>query len=215
MPREKMILYGVESLTDAELLAIMLSSGTKNENVFSMSERLIKEYGIRKIFSMSYNELKNIDGIKEAKATKLMASFEIARRAEKEVKKDCLLTDSLKVYQFVKGEYRLLDYELLTIIFVDVKCNFLIKKSYSEKKVTEVELPIREIVKTALDVKAFGIYVIHNHPSGDIIPSKNDIKATRSLMSILEALSLHLFDSIIIGNNNYFSLFDSTNEKNI
>lgn len=79
-PREKLLANGVKALTDSELLAIMLGSGTKEESVLELSSRLINKYGLSKLFNMSFDELSKIKGIKEAKATKLMSAFEIARR---------------------------------------------------------------------------------------------------------------------------------------
>ena len=104
LPREKLIKYGPNKLNDGELLSIMLGSGSKNEDVFTLSKRLINEYGFAHLFQMSYDELSNIKGIKEAKATKLLALFEIARRiAQLEYKEEPLLLP-INVYKYVRAD---------------------------------------------------------------------------------------------------------------
>ena len=104
-PREKMVIKGPEALSEVELLAIMLGSGSKNESVLDLSKRLIKDYGIDRLFRMNYDELKRISGIKIAKATKLMATFEITRRILSSKTNDIVLNDAKDVYKYVRGEY--------------------------------------------------------------------------------------------------------------
>lgn len=208
-PREKIIERGAKELSDIELLAIMLSSGTKEESVLDLSARLISEYGFDRLFKMSYSELNKIKGIKKAKATKLMASFEIARRASKIINNNPKLLFSNDVYEYLKNDYLLIDTEVLIVIYVDKNCIPIKKCSYTNDGVADCIVPIRKIVNEAINLNAFGIFLAHNHPSGDITPSPNDIDATRRLMNILKPLSIMFFDHIIIGNNKYFSISDS------
>ena len=101
LPREKLILNGSEALSDDELLAILLGYGSKDEDVFSLSKRLINDYGFTHLFNMSYNDLSKIKGIKEAKATKLLALFEIARRISKKEYLNNPLKEPIDIYNFI------------------------------------------------------------------------------------------------------------------
>lgn len=213
-PREKLIKEGVNKLSDIELLAIMLSSGTKEESVLDLSARLIKEYGFERIFKMSYYELESIKGIKKAKATKLMSAFEIARRAMNKENINCPLQYSKDVYNYIKNDYSLIDYEMLSVIFVNKNCNVILKRQFSNDAVAEVLIPLRQIVNEAMNIKAFGIFLVHNHPSSDLTPSLEDIEATKKLLRILKPLGIHFFDHLILGKNEYFS-FGDTNILNI
>ncbi len=216
-PREKLINSGAFYLSDAELLAIMLGYGTKDESIMDLSSRLIKEYGLRGMFNMNYSDLIKISGIKEAKATKLLATFEIARRAMNDKKDDIILAESEDVYNYVKDEYILLNEEILTIIYVTNSLKIIDKEKYTLSDSGMVEVPFKKIVYNAINKNSKGIFMIHNHPGGSLKPSRADIKSTEELRGLLSKLGMHLFDSIIIGKNEYFSIadfIDNTNSLN-
>lgn len=204
-PREKIIKFGPESLLDYELLALMLSTGTKNESVLDLAYRLVNEYGLNRLFKLNYNELKSISGIKEAKASKLMATFELARRAST-LNQNQIIDNAKDLYLYIKGEYLNLDYEVLTVIYVNAKCKIIAKRKYDSFQVNLINVPFKKIVGDAINLSSYGLFLIHNHPSGDVNPSLQDIDVTNELKKILLPLNIHLLDSIIIGNNKYFSL---------
>ncbi len=211
MPREKLIELGASNLTDYELLAIMLGSGTKKENVVDLSIRLINEYGLSNLIKMEYNDLKKINGIKEAKASKLMSTFEIVRRViERENKENIKsLTKPNEVYDYIISDYLLLNHEKICIIYLNSKLKVL-EKSFFDGDLAIAELPIKKIIKKALNIDAYGIILIHNHPSGDINPSIQDIDSTKSLNEILSNVNIVLFDHLIISSNGkYFSFNDN------
>lgn len=206
LPREKLIQYGVETLKDEELLAIMLGSGNKDEDVFTLSKRLINEYGFAHLFQMSYMELSSIRGIKEAKATKLLSLFEIAKRISRlEYKEEPLLLP-INVYDYIKSDYLFLNYEKITCIFVNSKCIPIHKKFYTQELSNRVIFPIQSIVKDSLSYKAFGIFIVHNHPGGDPHPSKDDLYSTNSINTVLRSLNILLLDHIIISNKSIYSI---------
>ncbi len=206
LPREKLIKYGPNKLNDGELLSIMLGSGSKNEDVFTLSKRLINEYGFAHLFQMSYDELSNIKGIKEAKATKLLALFEIARRiAQLEYKEEPLLLP-INVYKYVRADYLFLNYEKLSCIFVNSKCIPIHKKSYTDELINKAIFPIQGIVRDAIGYKAFGVFLVHNHPSGDPNPSKDDIESTKALDIVLKSLNILLLDHIILTTKKIYSI---------
>jgi len=207
-PREKLINKGVKSLSNSELLAIMLDYGTKEESVLDLSNRLIKEYGFSRLFYSSYSELKQIKGIKEAKACKLMALFEIARRIGEDSKRNITLNFPEDVFNYVKNDYLFYNIEMVSVIYIDKLCRVIGKKQFESNDSLKTIFPIKDIVAEALNNKAFGLFVVHNHPSGDLKPSKEDINTTKMLKNILDNLNIMLMDHIIIGKDNYLSIFN-------
>lgn len=208
-PREKIICKGPDSLSEEELLAIMLGSGNKKESVMELSKRLIKDYGIDRLFRMNYDELKMISGIKIAKATKLMATFEIARRILSSNTKDIILNEAKDVYRYVRGEYSFLEYEKLMVILVNSKLKVIDKRIYTDKSYDSIDIKIKDIIKYAIDKNAYGIFLVHNHPTGNIYPSDRDISSTKLLIDLCRAISIHFFDHLIVSDSNYYSFSDS------
>lgn len=209
LPREKLISDGVEALSDDELLAIMIGSGSKLEDVFSMSKRLILEYGFKNLYKMNYHQLSKIKGLKIAKATKLMAVFEITKRVIKYENENDIIKSSKDLYNYIYPDYLLLKKEVLSVIYVNSKLQIIEKDIISDNEYKEVELPIKKIVYNAINKDAYGIFLIHNHPSGNELPSKNDNIGTNKLAKILKELGILLLDHIIIGDKGYFSYSDT------
>ena len=146
--------------------------------------------------------------IKEAKACKLMALFEIARRINKEDKNKILLENPEDVYNYIRADYMFLKTEMVSVIYVDKLCHIIGDKKYKSDNPVRVNFPIKEIVAEALNLKAFGLFLVHNHPSGDLKPSSNDLMATKNLKDVLDGLDISFFDHIIIGKDDYLSIFD-------
>jgi len=206
-PRERLINNGAASLSDVELLAIMLGSGSKEESVLDLSTRLIEKYGFKALFQMSYSELNRIKGIKEAKATKLMAAFEISKRCmrvsnDKKIK----ITNAKALYEYVKSEYLLVDYELLCVVYVNNSLEVIKKRTYSNLGPASVVIPVRAIVTEAIALNAYGVFLSHNHPSGNTMPSISDMDSTLELSRVLSNIQIKLLDHIIIGHDDYYSL---------
>ena len=205
LPREKIIKDGPSDLSDDELLAIMLSSGTKNEDVFSMSKRLIQDYGFASLMRLDYNELSKIPGIKMAKGAKLLAIFEIARRVISEENNKKCLNDAKGLFEYVYPFYYGIKKEVLMIIGVNSRLKVLNLKKYTSDSYNEINIPIKEIIKDILQMDPYGVFIIHNHPGGNINPSTADIKYTIELGKTLDALNILLLDHLIISNDTYYS----------
>ncbi len=212
-PREKLIAHGPGVLSNSELLAIMLGSGSKEESVLDLSSRLNLEFGFSRLFKMSYSELKQIKGIKEAKACKLMALFEIARRVNKLDNKIKKISDASDIFDYVKPDYLFLNTEMLTAIYLDKAFNIIYEKKYKSQDPLKVDFPIKEIVGDAINVKAIYVVLVHNHPSGDLTPSESDIMATKNLIDVLDNLGIYLVDHLIINRNDYFSIMNMIKDK--
>ena len=209
LPREKIIEDGPNTLTDSELLAIMLSSGTKEEDVFKMSERLIKDFGFSGLINMNYNELSKIQGIKMAKASKLMAIFEIARRVMAEEKEKKEIIDAKSLYEYVYPYYYGIKKELLIVIGVDSKLRIIKEKKYTSDSYNEINVPLKELIKDIISMDPYGIFLIHNHPAGNVNPSSSDIKYTVDLGKTLRNIDILLLDHLIISYDKYYSFSDS------
>ena len=203
-PREKIIEYGPERLSDTELLAIILSIGNKGEGVLELSNRLINQYGLSKLLYMNYHELAKIPGIKEAKATKLLACFEMAKRSVQNNENESFKTSS-DIYRYIKNTYLFESKEVLTVLYVTSKIKLIKKLKYSNNSSYYCDFPLKKIVQDALTYDAYGIILIHNHPSGDVNPSQADIDATLSIKYVLRELDILLLDHIVISKDNYYS----------
>lgn len=208
-PRERLIHFGAEALTDYELLAIMLGSGSKEQSVIELSMMLIQEYGLNRLLRMNFMELKQIKGIKEAKASKLMSCFELAKRCIKKEEGTANLSTSKGVFEFCKSDYMFTETEKLMAIFVDCKCNVLHKIFLGQSDSSVVTVPTREIIRYGLSCNAFGVILVHNHPSGEIEPSRSDIEATKRIEEVLLEINIHLLDHLIVGGDKFFSFLDS------
>lgn len=207
LPREKIIKDGANNLLDSELIAIMLGTGTKEENVFELADRLAKEIGLEKLMDMNFYELKNINGIGKAKATKLLACFEIAKRymVRKKEKDVIYLRSTNEAYEYVKNDYLLLQYEVVIAIYVDSQLGIIKKIIFDNFEGTRAFFPFRKIVKQVIDYSAHGIFIFHNHPSNNLKPSESDIDVTFQLKTVLANVGVVLLDHIIVGKNSYFS----------
>jgi DNA repair protein RadC len=209
MPREKLINLGPNSLTEVELLAILLRTGTKDKNVLELSREILSKFTINQVSRRMYQELLNFNGIKEAKATTIVSAFELARRLsnQKEITKLKLL-NSKDVYNFIKEDFNNLSYEKVGIVFIDSKNGVIKKEILFEGSVNYSVIDSRIILKKALIYDASGFFLIHNHPSGDSTPSKEDIDVTNEIKKKADDLEIRFLDHIIIGDE-YFSIFDN------
>lgn len=208
-PRERLIRLGSQALMDYELLAIMLGSGNKEQSVLELANALIEEYGLTRLLSMDFNELSKIKGIKQAKASKLMACFEIAKRCMNKKDNFISLLSAKEVYEFVSPDFMFLKQERLMILYVDVKCRVIHKSFLYDFNVSEVCLPIRKIIGDAINLSAYGIFLIHNHPSGDITPSISDIESTEYLKNLLAEVNIIVLDHLIVSDVKFYSFMDN------
>lgn len=209
LPREKIIEDGVNTLTDSELLSVMISSGTKNEDVFKMSERLIHDYGFSGLIRMDYNELSKIPGIKMAKASKLMAIFEIARRVMSEEHKRIEINDAKSLFEHVYPSYYGINKEIMMVIGVDSKLRVIKEKKYTSNSYNEISVPLKDLIKDIISMDPYGIFLVHNHPAGNINPSNSDIEYTIELGHTLKSIGILLLDHLIISLDKYYSFSDS------
>lgn len=207
-PRERLIKMGPSSLTDIELLAIILGSGTKEENVLELSTNILKKYSFNVMKELSYQELININGIKQAKACKLLACFEIAKRAINVNELNIILDNSKSIYNYIKNDFYLSSKEMISVVYLDIKLRVIKKDIYEGDSPHNINLPMKDIVKNAINYNASCIVIAHNHPSNDLTPSLTDMEQTYKLKNILDNIGIILLEHLIIGINGYYSFND-------
>lgn len=208
-PKEKLLKYGAETLNNSELLAIILRTGTRSENVIQLSSRLLKELdGLDGILNINFHEIMLIDGIKEGKASQILALSELFKRFRtlKASNKEIKITSPKDLAELLMGEMGYLNQETLRLVLLNTKNIIIgIKDVFIGSLNTSIVHP-REIFKAAIIKNSASIIICHNHPSGDISPSKEDINITLRIKECGDILGIQLLDHLIIGKNNYISL---------
>lgn len=210
LAREKLIKYGANALAEYELLAIILGVGSSSENVFDLSMRLIKKYSnLPDLLSLTYEELIKIKGIKKAKATKILASIEFAKRIF-EYKDEKVRFDNPKtIYSFMRYEVENLAHEEFFVLYLDKRLRLIKKLLLAKGSVSQVGINNKEIFKNAFKLDSSYIVLIHNHPSGSFLPSEADDIVTNCILDISKQMGIYLIDHMIISSDGYYSYLEN------
>ncbi|WML35699.1 DNA repair protein RadC [Clostridium sp. OS1-26] len=207
-PRERLFRYGVETLSNSELLAIILRSGSKKENILNLSGRIIKENGgLNGLLNCTADDFINLHGIGKAKAAQLIALAEISKRLKsyKDGNEYKIVTPN-DAAELVMEEMRYLRQEYLKVVMLNTKNIVICIKDVSVGSLNSSIVHPREVFCDAIRKSSASIVVCHNHPSGDPTPSNEDINVTHRLKECGKLLGIDLLDHIIIGNGIYISL---------
>ncbi len=211
MPYERFEKFGVKALTDVELLAIILRTGSKKTNVLELSRLVLSEKGrsssLLKLMNMSFEQLKDIDGIGKIKATQLLCIIEMVKRLwiYKNYEERISFASPKLVADYYIQDMRFLKKEELRLAFLDTRQQFISDITVSVGTVDASLVSVREVMIEALKHNAVNIVLIHNHPSGDPMPSKEDHKVTSAIDRACDLIGIKLNDHIIIGDNTYYS----------
>lgn len=210
LPYEKLEIYGEESLSLEELIAIIIRKGTSKKNVFEISKEVMKlgENGnsLRFLQDISINELLKIDGIGKCKAIELKAVGEIAKRMNYPIRKYQKITSPVDVINLIESELKFEKREFVKIIILNSKNNVLKIRNIAIGSTNYSMLEPKQILSEAVKLEAPKIILIHNHPSGDSSPSKEDYEITKKISEAAKLLGITLLDHIIIGDGNYKSI---------
>ncbi|MDE0771100.1 MAG: DNA repair protein RadC [Salibacteraceae bacterium] len=210
-PREKFILKGRSSLSDAELLAIILGSGSRNESAVELARRILDSASSSLVELGKYNlsELQSFKGIGEAKSIAIAAALEIGRRRRsQEINVKNKIASSNDAFELLHAELSDLNTEEFWIILMN-RANKVIKKiRISSGGISGTVADLRVIFKAAIDNLASAIILAHNHPSGNLKPSQADINLTKKIKDSGNILDIPVLDHIIIAENSYFSFAD-------
>jgi DNA repair protein RadC len=208
-PVEKLLQFGVESLSNEELLAILLRTGTKGENVIALSKRLLIELdGLDGLLNVSFEEASKIKGIKKVKACQIIAMMELFNRFKtlKSQKENLKISSPKDVSTLLINEMSNFKQEVFKLILLNTKNIIIGTKDVFKGTLNSSIVHPREVFKEAVQRGSANIIVCHNHPSGDPNPSKEDIDITLRLKECGNIMGIGLLDHIIIGNNKYVSL---------
>lgn len=209
-PRERFKKYGVENLSNNELISIILSSGTKNISVKELSNNILGNLNdISDLKDMTLNKLKQTKGIGEVKAITLLSALELGKRVyyEKNISK-IKMNSADKIYNYMKDIVCNKNQEYFYALYLDSKKNLIDKKLLFIGTINKSIVHPREIFKYAYLLSASSIVCIHNHPSGDPLPSREDMLITKHLVDIGKIQGINVVDHIIIGNN-YYSFYEN------
>ena len=211
-PREQLLTHGPTTLSTAQLLAILLRTGTPQENVLDLSQRLLAEADGRllKLYNLPLEALCAIRGIKRDKAATLMAAFELGRRfvdEEYALPREPLNTPAT-VYRLMLPQLKGKQHEECWILMVNKAQRLIGKRQMTQGGSSATVIDIKDILKAALDCKAQGLILVHNHPSGDPRPGLEDIKETRTLQKAAKSMDLLLLDHVIVCDDAFYSFTD-------
>lgn len=209
-PRERLCVYGSENLSNEELISIILKTGSKNHSVKEVALKLLEEIGdISKLGDIGINSLIKIDGIGKVKATELKASLELGRRVYmSNGRNNFSLNSAVDIYNYFFPILKDKKQEYFYSVYLDTKGKYIDKKCLFIGTINNSVIHPREIFKEAYLLSANGIICVHNHPSGDATPSKEDIIVTRKLKEIGLIHGINIIDHIIIGDGNYYSFYE-------
>lgn len=211
-PREKLSSQGRRALTDAELIAILIGSGSRDETAVELSKRILHHYDndLNKLGKASIHELSNFKGIGEAKAIAIIAALEIGRRRnDTESKAPEIIGLSKDAYNIMRRHLVDLNHEEFWVIFTGRSSKVLGKELISKGGFSNTLIDLKIIFSTALQYKSNGIILVHNHPSGSLKPSHEDVVLTKRITEAGKILDIHVMDHLIITDSGYFSFADN------
>ena len=213
-PRERLIKYGKENISNNELIEIILKSGTKKMGIKEISYNILSSVNnINELSNIEINTLMKIEGMSKIKAIEIVAAIELGRRVYEDNKyKDLVyLTSPMAIVYYFYTLYKNVTQEMFYVVYLDNQKKYIDKKLLFLGTVNYSLVHPREIFKTAYLLSASYIVCIHNHPSGNSTPSKNDIDLTKKIEQLGNLHGIILMDHIIIGNDNYYSFFEDNN----
>ncbi|MFT3677027.1 MAG: DNA repair protein RadC [Chitinophagaceae bacterium] len=209
-PREKLLSIGVQALSDAELLAILLRNGSKTRSVMEIARELVQRSGgnLTNLSQFTLKEMQEIDGMGEAKAILLQAGLELGRRMETGGQEQLQLASSEDVANYLKTHLQDYRIEVFGVIFLNRANRVVHFEIISQGGITATIVDPRVVISKALDHQAVGLILCHNHPSGNLKPSLADKSLTRKLIEAAALFDIRVMDHLIITRNGYTSFAD-------
>ncbi|MGB5226687.1 MAG: DNA repair protein RadC [Eudoraea sp.] len=211
-PREKLVHKGRSVLSNAELIAILIGSGTKNETAVALAKRILASTNnnLNELGKVSTKQLMKFKGIGEAKAVSIAAALEIGRRRQNEQVIDkAQISGSQAVFDLLQPLVADLPHEEFWIVYLNNSNKVIHKAQLSKGGITGTLVDVRLVMKQALELGAVSLILAHNHPSGALKPSEADKKITNKLQKASEAMDIRVLDHVIITQNKYYSFADN------
>ena len=210
-PREKLLTKGKAVLSDAELIAILIGSGNREESAVALSKRILKSIdgNINELAKLSVEKLTSFKGIGEAKAIAIITALELGKRRQMEIALEKpKITSSKAVFNLMQPIIGDLEHEEFWVLFLNNSNKVLTKNQISKGGITATIVDVRLLFKKALEFASVGIIVCHNHPSGKLEPSNADKQLTQKIKKAGDTLDIKLLDHLIITEKTYFSFAD-------
>lgn len=210
-PREKLLNKGKSALSDAELVAILIGSGSRNESAVDLCKRILAstENNLSALGKLSIKQLMEFKGIGEAKAISIIAALELGRRRRgEEALQQKKIESSQSVFELMQPIIGELPHEEFWIVYLNNSNKVIHKSQLSKGGITGTLVDVRLVMKTAIEVGAIGIILAHNHPSGTLKPSEADKQITKKLKMGAESLDIKVLDHLIVTEKAYFSFAD-------
>ena len=210
-PRERLIAKGSSAFGNAELLAILLRTGSGNKNVLEMSHELLAAAGsLTELSAMSIDKMQAIGGIGKNKAATVTAAFELGRRfAAEGSRSPCrAITNASQIFSIMFPVLKGIDHEECWILYLNRANHILYKEKVSTGGLSSTTIDTNSILRKAIEKKADGIILVHNHPSGNPQPGKADVVETERLKKAAETFSISMLDHVIISDSGYYSFAD-------
>jgi DNA repair protein RadC len=210
-PREKLLSKGIHVLSDTELIAILIGSGSRENSAVELARKILNSVNnnLHELGKLSVNDLQEIKGIGKAKAISVLAALELGKRRKLEdVLQKQKITGSKDVYEFFYPLLVDLPYEEFWVLILNRSNSIIDKYKISQGGIAGTVIDVRLILKRAINKLASSIILCHNHPSGNLSPSEADIKITKKLNEASQLVDIKVLDHIIIGGNSYYSFLD-------
>jgi DNA repair protein RadC len=210
-PREKLLSKGLQSLSDAELIAILVGSGSKNETAVELCKRILASVSnnLNTLGKMSIQDLMKFKGIGEAKAISIISAMELGRRRKiSEIMEKKQINSSSEAYELFVSLLGDLQHEEFWVLYLNRSNRIIHQLKLSQGGIAGTVIDVRIALKHALEKLATGIILCHNHPSGNIQPSKSDINLTKTFRDAAKIMDIALHDHLIVSDGNYFSFAD-------
>lgn len=214
-PRERMLKFGVENLSDIDLLSIILRTGTKDFNVKEVASSIITSVGgLNNLSDVGIRELSKIKGVGNIKAITILSAIELGKRViNKEIEINMVLNTSSSIHEAFKSYFLNINQEKVLAIFLDAKKRLISYKFIFIGTLDRSIIHPREIFNEAIKEHASSLVIMHNHPSNDLSPSKEDISVTNKIKECGDIIGIPLVDHLITNGREYYSFYDKFYQK--
>ena len=203
-PREKLAEQGPQALKDYELLSILLRTGYQGKSALEVAKRILKRYSLDKLSQLSFKNLAKIKGVGKSRAATIIAAFALAKRVNLDQKAIKITSpeDAVKVLSFIRNKKR----EYFVALYLDAENKLITQKIISIGSLDASIVHPREVFYPAIKYRAASVIIAHNHPSGNLEPSENDLKVSKKLAKAGKILGIQLIDHLVITRDSFFSL---------
>lgn len=206
-PRERLIRFGPDTLSDAQLLAIIIRTGSRQRTVIDTAYELLQKFGgLKGLDEASVQELRKYKGLGIAKVAQIKAAFELGKRLLTEKVNEQVFNSAYTVFRYCAPKLTGLKKESFIALLLDTKLRLIREVKVSEGILNQSLVHPREVFKEAVRDSAYALILVHNHPSGDPSPSESDLKITERLKKASEIIEIPILDHVIIGRDSYFSM---------